>query len=95
MIRIYEKLNRPAPAAEILLGEVEAVTDPKQQLDRFSELLAFATKHQLLPWLRTEWEKRHKRLGDDYVTEVALGRILKAQGEKAADMIRADNGGRS
>ncbi len=84
LVRIYEKVNRPAPAAEVLLGEIESLSDPKQQLERFSELLAFATKHDLLPWLRTEWEKRHKRLGDDYVTEVALGRILKAQGEKAA-----------
>ncbi|MHA3770731.1 tetratricopeptide repeat protein [Verrucomicrobiota bacterium sgz303538] len=84
LLRIYDRLHRYEPAADLLLKEVDAKSEPKEQLERFSDLLDFSAKHQLLPWLRAEWEKRKKRLGDDYVTDVSLGRILKAQGEKAA-----------
>ncbi len=84
VLRAFDRLGEPQPAAELLLHEIGTRGDAKEQLDLFKELLAHCTRHGLLPWLRTEWEKRRDGLGDDAPTEIAYSRVLRALGEKAA-----------
>lgn len=82
--RIYEKLDMAAEAGALMLREIDAQTEEKERFSLFQELLAHATKFRLLPWLRDELEKRREQRADDYFTSIALGRTLKALGDKAA-----------
>lgn len=84
LLRVLEKLNRHQDAATLLLAQIDTIGDEKDQLIAFNDLLNLCTKHELLDWLRREIETRRKQRADDYFTEVALGRILKATGNKAA-----------
>jgi len=84
LLRTYSHLKQPVPAAELLLGALDATEDGREQAELFQELLAHCTSHGLLPWLRTRWEERRKRLIDDDFTELAYGRLLEAAGERRA-----------
>lgn len=84
LLRVYERLNRHQEAAALLLSQIDAMGDEKSQLAAFADLLALCVKHQLVDWLRGELETRRKIRADDYFTEMAFGRILKATGNKAA-----------
>lgn len=81
LLRGLEELGRIQPAAEMLLAEVNAATDAAVRTKLFDQLLAHCTKHQLLPWLAGEWQKRRLRTEDTYANEVAYSQILKAQGD--------------
>ena len=71
-------------AAALLLAQIDAMGDEKEQFAAFADLLALCSKHELVDWLRGEMEARRKVRADDYFTEMALGRILKVTGNKAA-----------
>lgn len=83
LLRVYDHLGLRPQAAELLFQQVDAVAGD-DQFSLFADLLAHCTKHRLLDWLRTQFEQRQKLRIGDYFTEVALGRVLKAQGNKAA-----------
>jgi len=83
LLRVYQRLGQRQQAAELLLQQIDAQPDA-DRFPLFADLLAHCTKHGLLDWLRTELDKRQKLRVGDYFTEVALGRVLKAQGNKAA-----------
>ncbi len=83
ILRIYDRLNLPSDAATLLLQQVEAQTTEHESFAAFQDLLTFCEKHDMLGWLRTEFEERHKTRADDYFTGMSLGRILKETGEKA------------
>jgi tetratricopeptide (TPR) repeat protein len=91
LLHALEKLNHPQASAEFQLKAIEAETDDRERFTLFNDLLAHCSKNGLLDWLRTQFEKRRRQHADDYFTEVALGRILKASGQpKAAFDILAD-----
>ena len=47
-------------------------------------MLTYCARHNLLEWASAQFQKRRQLRPDDYFTEVALGRILKASGKPAA-----------
>ncbi|MES2573258.1 MAG: tetratricopeptide repeat protein, partial [Verrucomicrobiota bacterium] len=83
LLRVLERLGKDDEATRLLLSQIDAQTETREQINGFQELLAYCEKRRLLPWLRTEFEQRRKMRADDYFTGMALGRILKAQGDKA------------
>ena len=84
LLRVLEKLELHQQAADLILRATDAETDARAQGALFADLLAHCAKRGLLDWLRIEFEQRRKLRADDYFTEMALGRILKAGGNKAA-----------
>lgn len=84
LLRVLERLDMHAQSAELQLKAVETEADEKEQFRIFNDLLAHCGKYQLLDWLRDKFIERRKLRADEYFTEVALGRIFKAQGKKAA-----------
>ena len=84
LLRVLEKLELHQQAAELMLRATDAEADARAQGALFADLLSHCAKRGLLDWLRGEFEKRRKLRADDYFTEMALGRILKAGGNKAA-----------
>ena len=81
--RALERLNLNEESADIQLKALEFEPGDKERLATFNELLTFCNQHGLLDWLHTQFDKRRKLRADDYFTEVALGRILKARGDAA------------
>ncbi len=81
--RALERMRRHEESAALQLQAVEAEPGTRERLAAFNELLTFCTQHGQLDWLRGEFEKRRRLRADDYFTEVALGRILKASGDAA------------
>jgi tetratricopeptide (TPR) repeat protein len=84
LLRVYDRLSLRQPAAELLLAQADLEEDLRNRLTVFGDLLSLCTRHDLLDWLRQQFERRHKVRVDDYFTEVAYGRVLKALGNKAA-----------
>src|SRR4030095_6497106 len=84
LLRVYERLSMRREAGGLLLEMIDAQTDDKDRFALFADLLAHCTRHAMLDWLRTEFENRRKLRADDYFTGMALGRVLKALGEKSA-----------
>ncbi|MEQ1861390.1 MAG: tetratricopeptide repeat protein [Chthoniobacteraceae bacterium] len=84
LLRVFDRLGLRPQAAELLLQQIDGGGDSQQQFAHFSDLLTHCSRHGLLDWLRAQFEARHKLRVDDYFTEIALGRVLKAQGNKAA-----------
>jgi tetratricopeptide (TPR) repeat protein len=84
LLRVYERLNRHREAAVLLFQHIDSLGDEKEQFAAFQDLLNLCAKHNLVGWLREEMEKRRKLRTDDYFTEIALGRVLKLTGNKAA-----------
>jgi hypothetical protein len=48
LLRVYERLGTPAPAAELLLTQIEQRDDQKERFSLFHDLLAHCAKHQML-----------------------------------------------
>ncbi|HEX8295220.1 MAG TPA: tetratricopeptide repeat protein, partial [Chthoniobacteraceae bacterium] len=84
LLRVLERLERHAQSAELQLKAVQTEAGEREQFTLFDELLAHCVKHNLLDWLLGEFQQRRKLRVDDYFTEMALGRILKHTGNKAA-----------
>lgn len=84
LLRVYDRLAMRQPAAELLLAQIDAAHEVKDRFAFFQDLLTHCSKNALLDWLRVQFDQRRKLFADDYFTEMALGRILKAQGNKAA-----------
>ncbi len=84
VLRVLERLEQHPQAVELMLRAIETEADEREQFAQFADLLAYCTRHEMLDWLRVAFEKRRKQRADDYFTEMALGRILKAAGNKAA-----------
>ncbi len=78
------RLNLHQQSAELQLKAIETEADQRQQFSLFNDLLAQCGNHDLLGWLRAQFEERRKLRADDYFTEMALGRILKMTGDRAA-----------
>ena len=81
--RALERLNLHEESAALQLKALEAEPGDRERLAAFNELLTFCSQHQLLDWLGGQFEKRRQLRADDYFTEVARGRILKAAGDAA------------
>ena len=84
LLRAYEKLELHPQAAALELSAMDAATNDREKFALFNDLLAYCARHNLLEWQRAEFEKRRHLLADDYFTEVALARILKAAGDPSA-----------
>ncbi|HET6407380.1 MAG TPA: tetratricopeptide repeat protein, partial [Chthoniobacteraceae bacterium] len=84
LLRVYDRLAMRQPAAELLLAQVDLEEDLRTRLTIFGDLLTLCSRHALLDWLRAQFVRRHQVRVDDYFTEVAYGRVLKALGNKAA-----------
>ncbi|MEZ0254913.1 MAG: tetratricopeptide repeat protein [Chthoniobacter sp.] len=84
LLRVLERLDQPQASAEFQLKAIESETNDRERFALFNELLTHCNKNGLLPWLRSQFEKRRKLHADDYFTEVSLGRILKASGQFGA-----------
>lgn len=82
LLRVYERLGQHPQAAELLFQQLDSHVE-EEQFALFADLLTHCTRHGLLDWLRTQLEQRQKLRVGDYFTEVALGRVLKTQGNKA------------
>ncbi|MEO8350137.1 MAG: tetratricopeptide repeat protein [Chthoniobacteraceae bacterium] len=84
LLRIYDRLAMRQPAADLLLEQVDAADEIQARFSVFQELLAHCSRHGLLDWLHDEFVRRRQMVAGDYFTEMALGRVLKEQGHKAA-----------
>jgi tetratricopeptide (TPR) repeat protein len=84
LLRVFERMNLRQEAADLLIEQIDRETDDRGRFALFHDLLNHCTRHGLLDWLRDSIERRSKQRADDYFSEVALGRVLKAQGNKAA-----------
>ena len=84
LLRALERLQLYEESATLQLAALEAEPATRERLKIFNDLLTFGSQHGQLPWLRTQLEKRRRMRADDYFTEVAFGRLLKASGETAA-----------
>ena len=84
LLRTLERLDERGQAVDLMFTAIETEPDEREQFAQFADLLAFCTKHDLLDVLHTKFERRRATRADDYFTEMALGRILKASGNKAA-----------
>ncbi len=82
--RVYDRLGMPMDAARLMLRQIDAQSEEKEEFTLFQELLAHCVKHQLLDWLRDEFAQRRKVRADDYFTAMSYGRILKTAGDKAS-----------
>jgi tetratricopeptide (TPR) repeat protein len=84
LLRALARLNLHEESAALQLKSLDAEPGDRERLAAFGELLTFCSQHGQLDWLRAQFEKRRQLRADDYFTEVALGRILKASGDVAA-----------
>ncbi len=84
LLLTLERLGLHQQSAELQLRAIETEADQRQQFSLFNDLLAQCAKHGLLDWLRAQFEQRRRLRADDYFTEMALGRILKTEGNRAA-----------
>jgi tetratricopeptide (TPR) repeat protein len=81
LLRIYERLNRPQPEAELLLAEFDTRADAKEQLETFKELLKLCERAGLLSWLHEQWAARREGRLDDATGEIAWAQLLRAEGD--------------
>lgn len=84
LLRALDRMNLHAESAALQLKSLDTEPGERERLTAFNELLGFCNQHGQLDWLREQFEKRRQLRADDYFTEVALGRILKATGNVAA-----------
>ena len=84
LLLALDRLGLSQQSAELQLKAIENEADQRQQFSLFGDLLAHCGKHGLLDWLRARFDERRKLRADDYFTEMALGRILKKTGDRAA-----------
>ncbi len=84
LLRVLDRLEMHPQAAELQLKAIDGEGGEREQFQLFNDLLAHCSRHGLLDWLRAQFTQRRKLRADDYFTEMALGRILKLAGNKAA-----------
>jgi lipopolysaccharide biosynthesis regulator YciM len=84
LLRVLERLSLHEESAALQLKALEAEPNERERFVLFNDLLGNCQKHGQLDWLRAQFEKRRQLRADDYFTEIALGRILKASGQAAA-----------
>ena len=84
LLRALDRMSLHAESASLQLKSLDTEPGERERLTAFNELLGFCNQHGRLDWLREQFEKRRQLRADDYFTEVALGRILKATGNAAA-----------
>jgi tetratricopeptide (TPR) repeat protein len=84
LLRVLDRLEMHPQSAELQLKAIDAESGEHEQFQMFNDLLSHCSRHGLLDWLRAQFEQRRKLRADDYFTEMALGRILKMAGNKAA-----------
>lgn len=84
LLRVLDRLGLQKQAAELLLQQIDSEAELRDRFSLFADLLTLCTRQNLLDWLRVQYEQRHRVRVDDYFAEVALGRVLKAQGNKTA-----------
>ncbi len=84
LVRVLEKLGAHEEAAALLLRGADEAGDERTRFARLDEVLLYSQRHARLPRLRDIFEKRRGAKADDYVAAIALGRVLKLMGEKAA-----------
>lgn len=84
LLLTLERLGLHQQSAELQLRAIETEAGQREQFALFADFLAHCGKHGLLDWLRAQFEQRRRLRADDYFTEMALGRILKITGNRAA-----------
>lgn len=84
LLRVLDRLSLHEEAAAVQLKALEAEPNERERFNLFADLLSQCQKRGQLDWLRGQFEKRRQLRADDYFTEIALGRILKASGQAAA-----------
>ena len=84
LLRALEKLGAHEEATELMLRGADEAGDERTRFARLDELLLYCQRHARLPWVRGIFEKRRAAKADDYAAAIALGRVLKLMGEKAA-----------
>ncbi len=84
LLRVLDRLEMHPQSAELQLKAIDSEPGEREQFQLFGDLLVHCSQHGLLDWLRAQFEQRRKLRADDYFTEMALGRILKTAGNKAA-----------
>ena len=84
LLRVLEKLDAHEEAVELLLRGADEAGDERTRFARIDELLMYCQRHGRLHWVRGIFEKRRAAKADDFVAGVALGRVLKLMGQKAA-----------
>lgn len=84
LLRVLDRLEMFQQAAELQLQTIDSETSEREQFQLFNDLLSHCSQHGLMDWLRAQFTQRRKLRADDYFTEMALGRILKIAGNKAA-----------
>ena len=84
LLRVLDRLEMYPQSAELQLKAIDSEPAEREQFQLFNDLLSHCSQHGLLDWLRAQFEQRRKLRADDYFTEMALGRILKIAGKKAA-----------
>ena len=84
LLRVLDRLSLHEESATVQLKALEAEPNERDRFNLFADLLTHCQKRGQLDWLRGQFEKRRQLRADDYFTEIALGRILKASGQAAA-----------
>ena len=84
LLRVLEATGLHDEGASLLLRAVDETQDERERFGRFDELLLHCQRHGRLAWLQSIFEARRSKSADDYFSEVALGRVLKQRGERAA-----------
>ncbi len=84
LLRVLEKTGAHEEATELMLRGADDAADERTRFARLDELLLYCQRHARLPWARGIFEKRRAAKADDFVSAIALGRVLKLMGERAA-----------
>lgn len=90
LVHALEKQNSNQDAAAVLLKIVDEDQDDTERDGLFHDLLAFCARHELSGWLQGVYEQKLRANADDYFTQAALSKILKANG-RDADSLRLLN----
>jgi|GEM_PF-1458604 len=83
LVRVMEHLGQTHEAAETLAKIADAQSDENQRAAAFQDLLVFCTRYELLGWLQDRYEQKLRMNADDYFVEIALSKIMKANGHDA------------
>jgi len=83
LVRALEQQGKSQKAAEIMAKVLDAQSDESERASIFHDLLAFCSKHELMPWLQSQYEQKLRANADDYFVQIALSKILKAAGREA------------
>ncbi|MGB8355122.1 MAG: tetratricopeptide repeat protein [Chthoniobacteraceae bacterium] len=86
LVRSLEQQGQSQKAAETMAKIADAQSDENDRASIFQDLLAFCSKHDLVPWLQSQYEQKLRVNADDYFVQVALSKILKSGGHETESL---------